>query len=322
MPTSLPGRIDVHAHFVPDFYRAQALAAGIRQPDHMPAWPTWSEAEALATMDRLGVAAQVLSLSSPGVRFGDGGDAAARQLARQVNEAGAGLVQRHPTRFGLFATLPLPDVAGALAELAYSLDTLHADGLVLETNYLGTYLGDPTLEPLLAALHARQAVVFLHPTAPPNGEQVRLGYPLPLLEFMFDTTRCVTQLLLERVPQRYPGIRWIVPHAGAALPVLLDRVVGQAPLMHLSEHPDELYEALGTFYFDLAGTPLPRTLPALLSLITPARLLYGTDYCFAPESAAQLWQSRLDPYLHAGGHWAAAMHENARRLLPRLARPA
>ncbi len=314
-------RLDVHAHFIPDFYREAALAAGISKPDGMPEWPAWSEQEALATMDRLHIGAALLSLSSPGVRLGAATDADARQMARRVNEAGAALVQAHPTRFGLLASLPLPDLAGALEEMRYAYDALQADGIVLETNYQGLYLGDPALGPLMAELHARRAVVLLHPTAPPGGvvPLVGLGYPTPLLEFMFETTRTVTHLLLQRVPQRYPGICWIVPHAGAALPVLLDRVVGQAPGMHLDpQATDELYATLRTFYFDLAGMPLPRTLPALRTLADPTRLLYGTDYCFAPEKLISTWQTRLDADLTAAGDWEAVMRDNARALFPRL----
>ena len=321
-PTTTAPRLDVHAHFIPDFYRAAALAAGLTQPDGMPEWPAWSEQEALATMDRLGIGAALLSLSSPGVRLGRATDAEARHMARRVNEAGAALVRAYPTRFGLLASLPLPDLAGSLEEVRYAYDALRAEGLILQTNYQGTYLSDPALEPLLAELHARQAVVFLHPTARPGdvGPVVGLGYPTPLLEFMFETTRTVTHLLLQRVPQRYPGIRWIVPHAGAALPVLLDRVAGQAPGMHLDPQATaELFSALRTFYFDLAGMPLPRTLPALRTLADPARLLYGTDYCFEPEALIQTWQTKLDPALTAAGDWDAVMQRNALTLFPRLA---
>ena len=320
MNSSSPGpRLDVHAHFLPDFYREAAQAAGLAQPDAgVPAWPDWSEAAALATMDRLGIGTALLSISSPGVHFGD--DAAAGRLARQVNEAGADLVRRHPARFGLFAALPLPDVARARAEVAYAYDTLGTDGILLETNNRGTYLGDPTMEPLLADLHARQAVVLLHPTAPPNTDAVRLDYPTPLLEFMFDTTRCVSQLLLRRVPQRYPGIRWIVPHAGAALPLLLDRVAGLSATLHLDAPSEtELYATFRSFYFDLAGTPLPRTLPALRSLADSGHLLYGSDYCFAPEALVAAWQGHLDRDLTTTGEWASVMQTNALALFPRVA---
>jgi hypothetical protein len=115
-------RIDVHAHYLTDRYRQAAEAAGHARPDGMPGLPRWSVQAALGMMDRFHIEAAILSVSSPGVHFGD--NAAARALARSVNEEGARAVSDHPGRFGLFASLPLPDVDGALEELAYALDVL------------------------------------------------------------------------------------------------------------------------------------------------------------------------------------------------------
>src|ERR1700761_1265393 len=117
--------VDVHAHFVTDSYIGAARAAGIEHPDGMPGWPAYSADEHLRQLDRRGISRAMLSISSPGVHFGD--HEAARLLARSVNEAGAALVAGHPDRFGLFASLPVPDVDGALAELRYTLDDSGAD---------------------------------------------------------------------------------------------------------------------------------------------------------------------------------------------------
>ena len=94
-----------------------------------------------------------------------------------------------------------------------------------------------------------------------------------MVEFLFDTTRAVVNLALNGVLERYPAIRWVVPHAGAALPVLADRVSRLAPL--ISPPPDggdapDVLGSLGRLHYDLAGMPLPRALPALLNLVPPA----------------------------------------------------
>ena len=100
-------------------------------------------------MDRHGIATGVLSVSTPGVHLGN--DTEARKWARDVNEYTADLVRADPGRFGLFATLTLPDVEGAIAEAEYALDTLHADGVILLASNAGRYLGDPGFAPLLAS---------------------------------------------------------------------------------------------------------------------------------------------------------------------------
>src|ERR1700761_7929020 len=218
----MPARIDVHAHFVPPVYREATVAAGHSRPDGMPALPQWSPELALETMDRLRIAAPGPSLSSPGIWFGDAG--AAARLARAVNDSGAELARAHPDRFGFFASLPLPDVPQALAELSRSLDELGADGVVLLTNYAGTYLGDPALEPVWQELAARQATVFLHPTGPSCVPVLHRERPYPLMEFLFDTTRSVTDLVLSGALLRHPGVKLVVPHAGAAFPAMAHRI--------------------------------------------------------------------------------------------------
>ncbi|MER5216850.1 amidohydrolase family protein [Streptomyces sp. NPDC002838] len=228
-------------------------AAGHGRPDGMPGIPDWSPDAALATMDKAGIAASLLSVSSPGVHFGD--DTAARELARAVNEEGAALVRSHSRRFGLLASLPLPDMPGALEEVRHAFDDLGADGIVLLTHYDGRHLGDSFYEPLMAELDRRAAVVSLHPTSPPCWEATSNGLPRPMLEFPFETARAVTGLIVGGVLDRYPGIRFIVPHAGAALPALADRIAAFA--LVTDGPPVDVLGALRGLYYDLAGSPSP-----------------------------------------------------------------
>ena len=45
-----------------------------------------------------------------------------------------------------------------------------------------------------------------------------------LIEFVFDTTRAVTHLVLSGTLERCPDLRLIVPHAGGTIPFLVDRI--------------------------------------------------------------------------------------------------
>jgi predicted TIM-barrel fold metal-dependent hydrolase len=107
-------KIDVHAHYLPQVYRDALVTAGQTQPDGIPALPDWSEAQAIDAMDKLDVRLAILSISSPGVHFGDAHAAGA--LARAVNETGAQITAANPDRFGFFAALPLPEIDAAVAE--------------------------------------------------------------------------------------------------------------------------------------------------------------------------------------------------------------
>lgn len=287
----MSGRIDVHAHYLPEFYRDALVAAGHDRPDGFPVVPEWNAAEHVAVLDRLGVAVALLSISSPGVHFGD--DAAAATLARAVNEAGREAAERHPGRFGLLASLPLPDVDAALAEVAYAYDSLAADGIALLTSPGGRYLGDPAYEPLMAELDRRRARVFLHPTSPPCWEANALARPRPMLEFLFDTTRAVTNLVLNGVIARYPAIEWIVPHAGATLPVIADRIAMFTFVLADVDPAADVMADLARLHYDLAGFPIPRQLDALLTITTLEHLHYGSDYPFTPAHVAALLADQL-----------------------------
>lgn len=318
---SEPGLIDVHSHFVTDSYVRQATAAGHQHPDGMDGWPTWSAEEHLALMDRHGIATAMLSMSSPGVHFGD--DDAARRLAREVNEDAAAVVAAHPDRFGFFASLPLPDVDGALAEIRYALDDLGADGVVLLSNFRGTYLGSPDLEPVLAELDRRRAVVFLHPTSPAGWEWSALGKPRPMIEYIFDTTRTVTDLLTSGALERHPNMTVVVPHCGGALPVLADRI-GEFMRQFLGAHAEptaDAVEQLRRLHYDIAGPAFPREVPALLGLAAPERLLFGSDYCWTPPPVVAAHLAAVDaaePPVD-GATWRTLTTANARPLFPRLA---
>lgn len=307
------GLIDVHAHFLPDGYRTAAIRAGHTEPDGFANLPDWSSAEHVEMMDRVGIATSMLSISSPGVHFGD--DASARSLAREVNEEGGRAVSAHPGRFGLFAALPIPDIDGAIAEIDHCYDRVGVDGVALLTHVDGVYLGDPAYEPVFDALDRRNARVFLHPTSPVCWEHTSLGRPRPMIEFLFDTTRAVVNLVLAGTVGRHPNIEFIVPHAGAALAMIADRVEAFAVVLaDVDEHADVMRD-LARLNYDLAGFPVPRQLDAILALTTLEHLHYGSDYPFTPEFVVDMARGRLDAAGWAGDQLA----DNTRRLFPRLA---
>ncbi|MFJ8777853.1 amidohydrolase family protein [Streptomyces sp. NPDC102476] len=315
MPSPL---IDVHAHLLPDFYVQQATAAGHAHPDGMAGWPPWSVTAHLDLMDRNGIETAMLSMSSPGVHFGD--NKAARLLARQVNDYTAELTRGHPGRFGNFASLPMPDVDGSLEEIGFAFDELDADGVALLTHTHGVYLGDRRLDPVFAELDRRGAVVFLHPTSPVCWEQSGLGRPRPMVEYIFDTARTVTDMVMAGVLTRHPGIQVIVPHCGGALPVLADRMNEFMRLFLPSDKApaQDAVQQLRGLYYDMAGTAFPRQAPALLQLADPDRVLFGSDYCWTPPALADAHIAAIDAAESPvdGTTWRSLTTANAQRLFP------
>ncbi len=209
-----------------------------------------------------------------------------------------------------------------MEEVRFALDVLGADGIVLETNQQGMYLGDERLEPVYAEVAARNSVVFVHPTTPFGAEHLALGYPRPMLEFMFETTRSIADLVLSGTLGRHQGMRVIVPHAGAALPVLVNRIELLLPLLTRDGEGEvpSVRDAMRGLHFDLAGAPVAELLRALLAVADSHRIHYGSDFPFTPvDSCVELARRLETTSLLDGELREEVFSRNARRLFPRLA---
>ncbi|WP_411958857.1 amidohydrolase family protein [Pseudomonas sp. s4] len=306
-------RIDVHQHIVPSFW-ADALPSHGGDPSGWSC-PAWSEDSALAYMDSVQIETGILSLTAPSIKGWNG--QAKLDMARKVNEYTANVVAHHPTRFGNFATLPLPDVDGSLAEINYALDVLKADGVVILSNYNGTYLGDSAFDQVWAELDRRKAVVFIHPTQPPMDPLA--GVPGPMIDYPFDTTRTAVHMLLNGVLSRYPNVRIILSHAGGFVPYAAQRVAEVSAMMHQDVTPESVLEQLKSFYFDTALSS-PSALPSLVAFARPDRLLFGSDFPYASAKVAATFTAYQDTstYLSPELHHALDRN-NALALFPRLA---
>jgi predicted TIM-barrel fold metal-dependent hydrolase len=310
-------RVDVHHHYVPPVWwatKSDAIARGLNSPPTVMS--TWTPEVSLGAMDHNGIESALLSLSTPGVWFGDADES--RRLARACNEYGASLVRRHPQRFGVFAALPLPDVDGSLAEIEYVFDTLKLDGVGLLTSYDDLWPGNSRFAPVFDELDRRHARVFVHPTKASCCAAVD-DIPPSLTEFPFDTTRAITSLLFAGTLTRCPNIRWIFAHGGGTIPMLAGRIAeanygrSERVRARIVEDPRELLRRL---YFDLVLVTDPVPMAALTTLAPASHLLFGTDYPFMPPQATIEGLAR-------GGFDAPALRalerDNALALFPRLA---
>jgi predicted TIM-barrel fold metal-dependent hydrolase len=318
-----PGRrIDVHHHVILPEYVAALRRSGLAEA----ALPRRiSDPKSVQdTMRQLGIAATVLNpITTAGIHHGDNRDA--RYLAETTNEALAKFVATAPEQFGFFAILPVPDVDGSLAQLEHALDTLHADGLLFLSCQNGVYLGDRRLDPLYAEMDRRGVTVFMHPASPPYVAQLGMKLFAACVEYPFETTRVVANLIYNEVMARYPNIKWILAHGGGAVPYLTYRLTlmehddREEPVFHVRV-PEGVTPFLDRFYYDLALVGAPAPLAALAAMADPGRLLYGTDCPFigAGQLAEQLVSMQVSPHL-ADGRLQMAERDNAARLFGRFA---
>jgi predicted TIM-barrel fold metal-dependent hydrolase len=234
-----------------------------------------------------GIQKAILSLTAPGAAIAPDA-ASARTLARQVNEEAARLRKQYPKSFGFFAALPsLTDIPGSLAEIAYALDILKADGVTLFTRYGdgNDYLGHPHFTPIWEELNARKAIVFIHPTHPANTTWTNPLLPQPVIDYPHETTRTAVDLIIANVTQKFPDCPKILSHAGGSLPYLISRIATTSretedtKLMY-GKTSTELFEDFRSFYFDLALSSSPAVLNMLLDLVPHNQIIYGLALLF------------------------------------------
>ena len=280
------GRIDVHHHVLPDFYKDVQRAAGIMGTAYR-GFPEWSPESSLAIMDRHDVAAAILSFTSPGIWFGD--LAQTRELARRFNDYLAEVVAKRPTRFGGFAFLPLPDVDASLKEIARVFDELKLDGVCLLTSVDERYIGHADFEPVYAELNRRKAVTFIHPCYPPGKEARDWDIPRMLVDYPFETTKVATNLIFNGVTTRCPDIKFLLSHAGGTLPMLAHRMsLFDRTTKFRDNYPEGALAHIARFYYDTALSGHKAPLDALRAFVPDSQILFGTDYPYvADEIVAQ-----------------------------------
>ena len=313
-----PRRVDIHQHFVSPAFLATLNAKNASTPiPGLGAWKDFSPARAVETLDRVGVQTAMLSITAPGVWFGDAEEA--RKLAREMNEyAAAKMVSDHKGRFGLFAVLPLPDVDGSLREIEHAFDTLKADGVGVLTSYGKAWLGDPSFAPVMAELNRRKAVVYTHPTDALCCQGLIPRVANQTLEYPTDTTRTIFSLVVSETAAKNPDVQFIFSHAGGTLPSVAGRLLGAemtADNLSKPAAPNTRLFQLRRFYYDTAGSANPVNMTALKTLVPTSQIVFGTDAPFfdgAPQVQG-LARAGFTP-----DELRTIERDNALRLLPRF----
>jgi 6-methylsalicylate decarboxylase len=307
-----PLRIDVHHHlFPPPFVAALVehehyLARGVARH--------WTPQLSLDDMDGAGIAMAITSITAPGLALLPLDRLFA--VNRTCNEFGTRMVADHATRFGLFASLPLPQVDAALREIEYALDVLQADGIGLLTSYGDRWLGDPSFAPVFDELNRRAAVVYVHPTVAHCCRNLIAGVADWVLEYPIDTTRAIASLLFGGTLGRCPDVRFIFAHVGGVLPLLVEHLVRAAQVEPrlAAMAPNGVEAHLRRLHYDTALRMHPVAMNSALQFPGASQLLLGTDAPLrrSSDQLAELVACHLDP-----GDLRKIESENARRLLPR-----
>jgi len=310
-----PHRIDIHQHFVSPKFLATLTA---RNAATLGAWRDYSPSRAIGAMDRAGIATAMISVTTPGIWFGNAEET--RGIARELNEYGAEkMVGDYKGRFGLFAVLPLPNVENSLQEIAYAFDVLKADGIGMLTGYDDKWLGDPAFAPVFEELNRRRAIVYVHPVDAACCPGNIPGVTPQMLEYPTNTTRTIASLLVTGAASRYSQVRFVFAHGGGTITSLAGRMTGpggRADMFSKPAEPDSRLFHLRRFYYDTAFAANPVTMQALKTLASTSQIIFGTDSPFGNGAASveQLMNCGL-----SSEELRAVERENAAKLLPKYA---
>ncbi|MEU0969058.1 amidohydrolase family protein [Streptomyces sp. NPDC005917] len=321
MSTTTPARgtrlrvVDAHAHVIPpvlvDAMRAGRAPDGIRleeQPDgttwvvhrqgyRYPLLPDFHDVSTrLATMDRQGVDAALLSVAPPLFLYWIE-PAAAVEATRTVNDSIAAMAGQAPDRFAGLATLPLQDPRAAVEELRRAVDTLGLRGAQIGPHAEDVPLDDARLRPVLAAAQELSVPLVVHP--------YYVGAtPGPLDDFYltnlegnpWQTAVCASRLILSGTLDALPGLDVVLVHGGGHLPYQLGRLDHGhrvRPEAKGCALPPSRYAR--RFHYDTL-THNPAATAWLIDQVGADRVVLGTDTPFdmgADGLAAQLAGIRL-----------------------------
>jgi predicted TIM-barrel fold metal-dependent hydrolase len=261
----------------------------------------------------------IFSLTAPGPTIAKG--EAAVKLALETNEYFASFRDKHPSKYGFFATVPcLTDPSTAIAEITYALDVLKADGITLFTRYGpgNMYLGHATLKPLWKVLNERHAVVFIHPTHAVDTNLVSPTLPQPIVDYPHETTRTAVDLVMSNTKRENPNCKIILSHAGGTLPFLAKRAANLADTGMTTKTRSEILEDIGAFYFDLALSSSKPVIQMLLELTAPDHIMYGSDSPYAPTKTIAAFLREFEEATLGQNLEYAINRGNALRLFPRF----
>jgi predicted TIM-barrel fold metal-dependent hydrolase len=144
------------------------------------------------------------------------------------------------------------------------------------------------------------------------------------MEYVFETTRAVMNLVASGTLERYPNIRFIAAHAGGTVPYIaarLDEQGGRFDPRIKERAPKGVMYYLKTLYYSTAQATSIYTLDALTKLVDSTHILFGTDLPISPASLIEDSDRILREYR---GITAADLERilrgNALQLFPRIAR--
>jgi aminocarboxymuconate-semialdehyde decarboxylase len=208
---------------------------------------------------------------------------AAAESARIQNDHLAEAVAAYPDRFvALGATVPLQDVALAIAEMDRAIDELGFKGLQIGGTVNGANLDEPRFRPFWAAVEAKGVPVILHPNGYPESQRLGDYFLVNCIGNPLETMVAATRLIFGGLFEEHPGIELVLPHGGGYLPFYASRAdhtweVRPETRSRIPDHPPSHYMRM--LHYDTVVFQ-PVYLRHLVEVVGAGHVLLGTDFPF------------------------------------------
>tara|TARA_B100001123_G_C15203977_1_gene984507 strand:- start:158 stop:1117 length:960 start_codon:yes stop_codon:yes gene_type:complete len=280
--------IDIHAHITPEgFIKASAKGEtwhGL-PPETMAIHrnnpkTTWNTEERLADMNSLGVDVQVLSTNAYFYNY-DGDKKVVGQMAKECNDYVAQLAKDRPDRFSGFATLPMQDVKGSIAELERSTK-LGLKGAMIGDNVNGKTFDEPEFLPLWNAAESLGAVMLIHQGGDTVVSPRMTRYHAPnTIGNPADRAVTFASFVFGGVMDACPDLKICLCHGGGYTCYGIGRMdrgweVRQEARVNIQQPPSTY---LNKFYYDCLTHSEP-ALRYLIDCVGIDRVVFGTDWPF------------------------------------------
>jgi 2,3-dihydroxybenzoate decarboxylase len=251
--------------------------------------------ERIRLMDEAGVDIQVLSHAAPGTHRLDA--ATAVPIAQRVNDRLKQIIDRNPSRFAGFATLPAIDPKAAADELERCVTKLGMKGAMIHGLTNGLFIDDKRFWPIFERAEQLDVPIYLHPSRP-HPAVIEAYYKDYVKEFPSITnagwgfgvetgTQCL-RLVLSRVFETYPKLKIVCGHLGEGLPFLLWRI--DMTMSRSGNTPLYFRETFrNNFWLTTSGAFSHAALLCTVMEMGIDRILFGIDYPYCENAPGTEW---------------------------------
>jgi len=197
--------------------------------------------------------------------------------SRYLNEHLLTAVKGSPDLIPL-ATVPMQSGRLAAKVLEEALDAgFHGAMIGTQPKGLGGALDDSDLDPFWEVASARNVAILLHPMFATGDNRLGDYGLVNAIGRVTDTTHATARLLYSGHLTRYPGVKLVLSHGGAAIPFVMGRLLRSYQSQPTPGNPAEGFQQL---YFDSIVFD-PRALRFVCEAAGIEKMMLGSDYPFA-----------------------------------------